>query len=237
MHQKMDFEIIRDVLGNEELVMKVQAEKTVQLARTYLEHLTDVDMLAQSLIAMIDTINPYFYEMYLSIIMLLREMDTLPEHMEQWSRILLFLQLKMVRKRRRPVGQVENDWWLDEKHEDGALPKIAEFRFSFKSVLDDEIMAVLGKQLILILNILFDPSNPAILHSSITSRARGNRRRLPSMATAGAAEKRSGKNRRTRNPSHRGQIHNDRGAQLDWPLQNAQWRIVQYERMEFAAHQ
>lgn len=143
--QELDFDITKDALGRECINVKLIPEKVVDLCRPYLQQFSDTTLLATQLNHFFETINPYFYELLLSVIGLMREISKLSKRLEDWEKILIFLKHKMVYRRNKRVGQLENDWWLNDQQEGGILPRIADFRFPFKNALSDAIDDLLSK--------------------------------------------------------------------------------------------
>lgn len=146
--QELQYEITENVLGNEQLIVNLIPEKVVALCQPYLNHLTDTKLLADRLLLYIETINTYYYELYLCVIQLLMRINHLPASMSKWSRILLFLKHKMMVRRTKSFSQTESDLWLNEQNEGGILPKIAEFRFPFRHLLTDCNLSLLGKEIV-----------------------------------------------------------------------------------------
>lgn len=143
--QELEYEISENVLGNEQLIVNLVPEKVLALCHPYFIYLTDTKYLAERLIAYIDTINTYYYELYLCVIHILMRINQLPASMGKWSRILLFLKHKMMTRRTKYFSQTESDWWLNEQNDGGILPKIAEFRFPFRHLLTDNDLSLLRK--------------------------------------------------------------------------------------------
>lgn len=143
--QQPDFDIVKDPLGKEKITMRLVPEKVVAMCMPYLRPLEDLKLLTQKLEAFIETINPYFYELYLAVIGILQAINKLPANMQPWTQILEFLKLQMVTRRENYVGQTESDWWLKEQAENGILPQIASYRFPFPKLIKEDIKAVLGK--------------------------------------------------------------------------------------------
>lgn len=143
--QKPDFAVVKDPLGKEKIVMKMIPHKVVALCEPYYNSLEEFELLANKLLRFIETINSYFYELFLAVIGILQAINQLPSAMEQWIKILEFLKLHMVTRRDNYIGQTESDWWLKEQAENGILPQIANYRFPFMKLLKEDIKTVLGE--------------------------------------------------------------------------------------------
>lgn len=144
--QQMEFDTEIDLMGNEQIVVKVSAEKIRAQCQPYLDHVTDTKQLASRLYEFLDSVNSYFYELYLCIIDILAEIRVLRKEMELWSNILLFLKMKMVTKRTKRSSQIETDWWLKTQNDSGVLPKIAKYRFPFQMLIDHPLKDVLDDE-------------------------------------------------------------------------------------------
>lgn len=146
--QELDFDTEIDVMGKEQIVIKVSADKIRSLCQPYIDQLADTKLLAAKLYEFIATINSYFYELYLCVIEILTQNNLLPKDMELWSHILLFLKHKMVTKRSKRIGQIETDWWLKIQNDTGVMPKIARYRFPFQMLITQPLKDILGKKII-----------------------------------------------------------------------------------------
>lgn len=143
--QKLDFDVKTDLFGKEDIVIKTNIDELKALCMTYVEDLSSTDQLACELIILMDTINSYFYELFICVIDLLVELNRLPREMELWRSVLLFLKHKMTTKRRNRIGQNETDAWLKTQEEVGVMPAIAAYRFPFRSIVLDPLKNILGK--------------------------------------------------------------------------------------------
>lgn len=144
--QQMEFDTEIDLIGNEHIVVKVSTDKIRAQCQPYLDHVIDTKQLASRLYEFLDSVNSYFYELYLCIIDILAEMRALRKEMELWSNILLFLKMKMVTKRTKRTSQMETDWWLKTQNDSGVLPKIAKYRFPFQMLIDHPLKDVLDDE-------------------------------------------------------------------------------------------
>lgn len=142
--QELEIDTQTDILGKEQLIVKVSTEKMRSLCEPYINLITDVKYFATKLYEFLDTINSYFYELYLCIIDILTQINALRKEMELWSNILLFLKHKMVTKRLKRVSQIETDWWLKSQADSGALPKISRYRFPFRMLITEPLKNILG---------------------------------------------------------------------------------------------
>lgn len=124
--------------------MNVSTDKIRSLCNPYIEQISDTKSLAKSLNEFIETINPYFYEMFAVVIGILNDVHELRDDMKSWEQILLFLKHKMTTKRSRRIGQFENDWWMSKQSDLGVMPKISKFRLPFLMVITKPILNVLG---------------------------------------------------------------------------------------------
>lgn len=134
-----------DPFGKETIVVKANIDELKALCMTYVEELSSTDQLVQELVILMETINSYFYELFMCVIDLLIELNRLPREMELWRSVLLFLKHKMTTKRRNRIGQNETDAWLKTQEEVGVMPSIAAYRFPFRSIVLDPLKNVLGK--------------------------------------------------------------------------------------------
>lgn len=131
-------------MGKEKVVVKVSIEKIRLLCNPYLEQISDKKSFAKSLYEFIDTINPYFYELYSLVIDILADIYELRDDMKSWKNILLFLEHKMVKKRSRRIGQAENDWWMKTQGDAGVMPKISKYRLPFLMVVTEPLENILS---------------------------------------------------------------------------------------------
>lgn len=104
--QVLEFDIKTDVFGKDEVIVKSSVEDIKKLCTVYLNEITNIDMMATKLQAMLPDFNFYFYELYLVVIDMLEQINKLPDAMKLWRNILLFLKLKMTSKRINRIGQV-----------------------------------------------------------------------------------------------------------------------------------
>lgn len=144
--QQLEFDTDIDLMGNEQIVVKVTADKIRAQCQPYLDHVTETKQLASRLYDFLESINSYFYELYLCTIDILTEIRALRKDMELWSHILLFLRMKMVTKRTKRTSQMETDWWLKTQNDSGVLPKIAKYRFPFQMLIDHPLKDVLDDE-------------------------------------------------------------------------------------------
>lgn len=146
--QELDFETKVDELGREQITVNTSIEKIRSLYQPYLKRITDTKLFINKIKYFIETINPYFYELYISILNILNDIGLLDsiKDMKHWSNILLFLKHKMVKKRVRRVGPIEDDWWI-KKYNDIVMPKISKYRLPFLIFLDKNIETkeIIGK--------------------------------------------------------------------------------------------
>lgn len=146
-NQKLEFDIKIDPFGKEDIIIKTHIDEVKALCMTYVEELSSTDQLVNELMRLMDTINSYFYELFMCVIDLLVELNRLPCEMELWRSVLLFLKHKMTTKRRNRIGQNETDAWLKTQEEVGVMPAIAAYRFPFRSIVLDPLKNILGKRL------------------------------------------------------------------------------------------
>lgn len=144
--QELEFDVEIDLMGKEQMVMKTSAQKIRSLCQPYIDQITDNSYFASKLYEFIDSINSYFYELYLCVIDILTEFRKLKSSMKLWSSILLFLKHKMIGKRNGCGAQMENDWWL-QKSDTGVLPKIAKYRFPFKMIIEKPLNDLLDEEM------------------------------------------------------------------------------------------
>lgn len=123
------------------------AEKIRSLCEPYLAQVSDFKLLSSYLYEIINTINPYFYELFLCILNILAEIKELRAEVIQWSHILLFLKHKMGKKRERRVGQFETEWWIKKQGESTVMPKISKYRLPFLMVVTESLQDFLGMYL------------------------------------------------------------------------------------------
>lgn len=143
--QKLDFDIKVDPFGKEDIIIKTNIEELKDLCMTYIEELSSTDQLVNELVTLMDSINSYFYELFMCVIDILVDLNRLPHEMELWRSVLLFLKHKMTTKRRNRIGQNETDAWLKTQEEVGVMPAIAAYRFPFRSIVLDPLKNILGK--------------------------------------------------------------------------------------------
>lgn len=143
--QTLIFDIKLDAFGKEEIVVKTSASQMKALCQPYIEKISNLELLASSLLDFMDTINFYFYELYLCILEILHSINMIPNDKKCWENILLFLKHEKVTKRRpnHGISQKETDFCF--KSEMGMLPKISKYRFPFKLVVQEPLKNVLGK--------------------------------------------------------------------------------------------
>lgn len=125
--------------------MHTSADKLRALCEPYLTQVTDMKALSLRLYDILNTINPYFYELFLCVLNILSEIRELRAEVQQWSHILLFLKHKMIKKRERRVGQIETDWWIKKHGEATIMPKISKYRLPFLMVVTESLQDFLGK--------------------------------------------------------------------------------------------
>lgn len=144
--QQLDFEIIGEGTESEEIVVDVSEKKIRTLCQPYYEQIVDTKLLAERLYSFIESINPYFYELYLSVLNILADIHELRKDMQQWENILTFLKFKMITKRSKRIGQYESDWWLKSySHDAGVMPKISKYRLPFLYLVQNPLENILGK--------------------------------------------------------------------------------------------
>lgn len=129
------------------IVIHNSAEKIRSLCEPYLAQVSDFKLLSSYLYEIINTINPYFYELFLCILNILAEIKELRAEVIQWSHILLFLKHKMGKKRERRVGQFETEWWIKKQGESTVMPKISKYRLPFLMVVTESLQDFLGMYL------------------------------------------------------------------------------------------
>ena len=88
------------------MVVKSSVEDIKKLCAPYLNEITNIDLMATKLQAMLPDFNFYFYELYLVVIDMLEQINNLPDAMKLWRNMLLFLKFKMTTKRINRIGQV-----------------------------------------------------------------------------------------------------------------------------------
>lgn len=140
----MVYETESDSVGKEHLVVKVSVEKIQALCQPYIEQIIDTKALAERLYMFVDSINPYFYELYLCVVQILTDIRELRKDMVKWANILEFLKFKMVGKRAKRIGQLETDWWL-KTHGESVMPKISKYRLPFACFNELPFQEFLGK--------------------------------------------------------------------------------------------
>lgn len=120
-----------DVFGKEEVITMNSVEDLCDLCETYINELTCKEHLADELIIFMKSINFYFYEIFLCVIHLLNQIKALQPGMHWWLIILKLMKHKMTGKRRNPIGQIENDSWLEFHPQSGIPPPISKYRIPF----------------------------------------------------------------------------------------------------------
>lgn len=126
------------------LVVNSKVEKMRALCEPYITRVTDLKLLGLHLYEMINTINPYFYELFICVLNILTEIGEIKSEVEQWCHILLFLKYKMSKKRERRVGQFETDWWIKKQGDTVIMPKISKYRMPFLMVVTESLQDFLG---------------------------------------------------------------------------------------------
>lgn len=127
------------------IVVHTTPEKLRTLCEPYLNKVTDMKSLGIHLYDVINSINPYFYELFLCVLSILTEIGELRTEVQQWTHILLFLKHKMVKKRERRVAQFETDWWIRKQGESTIMPKISKYRLPFLMIVTESLKDFLGK--------------------------------------------------------------------------------------------
>lgn len=152
-HQRLDFEVrtaddkptrLMDV-NRDQLIIRSNVEKMKRQCMPYIDELTETETVAHALIHFMDSINYYFYELYMCVIELLSYTNRLPAHMELWRSVLLFLMHKTTTKRNNRIGQIESDAWLCTQSEAGVVPAIAKYRFPFWTIVHEPLKSILGE--------------------------------------------------------------------------------------------
>lgn len=126
------------------IVIHNSPEKIRSLCEPYLAQVSDFKLLSAHLYDILNTINPYFYELFLCILNILTEIKELRSEVQQWNHILLFLKHKMIKKRERRVGQFETEWWIKKQGESTVMPKISKYRLPFLMVVTESLQDFLG---------------------------------------------------------------------------------------------
>lgn len=138
---ELKYEIVVDAtLGDEQLRITTATDPIQSLCAPYLKHISDKKLLTSNIKHFMNTIDPYFYEMYLSALHVLNDIGTLDAlvALKQWINILVFLRANMVTKRTRRIGPLEDDWWI-KQYNDTIMPDIAKYRLPFPALLDTTI--------------------------------------------------------------------------------------------------
>ncbi|GAB0092349.1 kinetochore-associated protein 1 [Sergentomyia squamirostris] len=144
--QELKFTVINDTFGREVIKVLTSVEDILKLCRPYLDEIVNKKLLITRLITFLTSMNSYFYEMYLAVIEILTEFESLPADMEKWKHILDFLMHKMVVKRRTRPTQIEIDAWTNVQV-GGIMPKIAKYRFPFQIIIKSDLRNVLGEEI------------------------------------------------------------------------------------------
>lgn len=123
--------------------MKTSTERILNLCQPYINQVTDMNLLSTQLLQFAETINDYFYELYLCEIN--QEINALPEQMDACKNILMFFKHKMVTKRCNQIDQLETDWWPKTHSDVGVMPKISKYRFPFRMLASNPLKNILGE--------------------------------------------------------------------------------------------
>lgn len=142
--QELEFDTQTNELGEEVIVIQNSTDKIRSLCDPYLAQITDFKSLSACLYEILNTINPYFYELFLCILNILAEIKEIRTEVMQWNHILLFLKHKMVKKRERRIGQFETDWCNKRQGESTIMPKISKYRLPFLMVVTEALQDFLG---------------------------------------------------------------------------------------------
>lgn len=141
---EFEFDTQTDELGEEVIVVHQSPESIRSLCEPYLAHVTDFRSLSNQLYDIINTINPYFYELFLCILNILTEIKEIRPPVQQWTHILLFLKHKMVKKRERRIGEFEANFWCKRHGEGTVMPIISKYRLPFLMVVTESLQDFLG---------------------------------------------------------------------------------------------
>lgn len=140
----MEFDTQTNELGEEVIVIQNSPDKIRSLCDPYLAQVTDFKSLSNCLYDILNTVNPFFYELFLCILNILSEIKEIRTEVVQWNHILLFLKHKMMKKRERRVGQFETEWWIKKQGESTVMPKISKYRLPFLMVVTESLQDFLG---------------------------------------------------------------------------------------------
>ncbi|XP_059610159.1 kinetochore-associated protein 1 [Phlebotomus argentipes] len=145
--QELKFSITTDDFGKEVVNVQNSVEDILKQCRPYMTEISKLKLLITRLKAFMQSMNFYFYELYLSIIAILDEINAMTPEMSVWKDILEFLKHKMTVKRRNRSMQKETDEWLNGQCEGGVLPKIANYRFPFQVIIKNGLHETLGEEI------------------------------------------------------------------------------------------
>lgn len=145
--QQLLFDVKFDQYDNDEIIVKSSLTNIQTAYMPYLSRITNTGYLVNQIRKYLNTINPYFYELYLAIIDILTYINLLPQDMNQWRGILIFLINKMTSRRINRPSQLENDVWLQRQADASVLPKIAKYRFPFNLIVENPLKDVLDNEI------------------------------------------------------------------------------------------
>lgn len=144
----MDYYINTDAFGKEEVVSKNSVEVLCDMCEIYISELICTKYLAIELLNFMKTINFYFYELYLCVIHILKHIKAMQPEMNWWHTILKFLKHKMIWKRKKPIGSIENEAWLGTHPLSGVPPPISKYRIPFLLPVNKTLKDILGNLVI-----------------------------------------------------------------------------------------
>lgn len=131
----LKFEVYHDEMGVEKIRVLTSVDSILAQCVPLVNEISNVGVFAKRLMKFAESVDSYFYEMYLVIIEVLTLRDSLPPEMADWKVMLTFLENKMVTRRRVRPSQAEMEWWSKTQSESSVLPKIAKYRFPFLRLL------------------------------------------------------------------------------------------------------
>lgn len=148
--KELRFDVVVDELGVERIQVLTSVQSILDECMPLVNELgvERIGQFSKRLLQFAETIDSYFYEMYLALLELITLRHDLPPKYVSWRDILAFLQHKMVTRRRVRPSQAETEWWSSRttQNEASVLPKIAKYRFPFMR-LQESLTDTLGDEI------------------------------------------------------------------------------------------
>jgi kinetochore-associated protein 1 len=154
--QELEFTVATDVFGKDTISIKTSVEEITAICQPYVNEISKRELLNTELRKFAESINFYFYELYLAVFQILQHINCFPRELDLQKNILLFLKNKMTTKRRNRLSQIETDLFLHSQSDAGVLPKIAKYRLPFMPLIKEPLKNILGKSTVALRTQIFD---------------------------------------------------------------------------------